>query len=355
MPILSLPYTFVNGTIADANQVDADFNAVVAVVNGLDQANIGVNGIYASQIIPTSTPQATFGGTFGYVFNPGLNTVVPLTLAAPSGQTADLLDATVNAVNIMALKATGMLTLPATVGGVQVAQNGGSVQMGNAAGAGLVSRTSFTWDMLTGVTWNGSAYTAQVANPSFLELTTAGAQPFSFFADTGETIGNTYTPTKILAVTPTGVVLQSGKQIYSSNGVNSIGMAVGPVMCNGAFYNGSSFVATATTASTLTLGATGMLFISYDKSLTIGNTFAPTQQIATTLTGSGSNVLSLLMSGGGGISPGNNSTNGSMLWSGTGLPSGTLGNNGDFYFRQDNVGGTTNLYKKSGGAWSALL
>lgn len=92
MPTLTLPYTFVNGTTADANQVDADLNAVATVVNGLDNANVGAAGFYASQIIPTATFQAQFGGALGYTFAPGVAGQVPLTLTGTASQAADLFD-----------------------------------------------------------------------------------------------------------------------------------------------------------------------------------------------------------------------------------------------------------------------
>lgn len=92
MPVLSIPFVFTNGTVADGNQVDADFNTVQNVVNGLDFANIGAAGLYASQIIPTTAAQADFGGSIGYSFSPGVAGQVPLTLTGVSAQTADLFD-----------------------------------------------------------------------------------------------------------------------------------------------------------------------------------------------------------------------------------------------------------------------
>lgn len=92
MPTLTYPYTFVNGTVADATQVDANFNAVGTIINGLDYANIGGAGIYASQIIPTAVGFAQFGGSFGYTFQPNNAGQCPLTLRGTSGQTADLFD-----------------------------------------------------------------------------------------------------------------------------------------------------------------------------------------------------------------------------------------------------------------------
>lgn len=94
MSTLSLPYpNFVNGQVADANQVDANNTAISNIINGgIDHINIGSAGIYASQIIPTAAFQAQFGGAFGYNFQPNTAGQVPLTVTGTSGQTADLFD-----------------------------------------------------------------------------------------------------------------------------------------------------------------------------------------------------------------------------------------------------------------------
>lgn len=73
MPNLIIPNTFINGTVADATQVNTNFTAVATVVNALDFNNVGTLGFYASQIIPTSGPQATFGGSQVYTFPNGLS------------------------------------------------------------------------------------------------------------------------------------------------------------------------------------------------------------------------------------------------------------------------------------------
>jgi hypothetical protein len=90
--LITIPYTFVAGTEALSAQVNANFSEIATVVNGeLDNTNINSSvGIYASQIIPTSTAQATFGGAYGYVIAPGVTTQVPLTITGAPSQTANL-------------------------------------------------------------------------------------------------------------------------------------------------------------------------------------------------------------------------------------------------------------------------
>jgi len=355
MPLLSYPYTFTNGTIADANQVDANFNAALAVVNGLDNANVAAGGFYASQIKPTTSVQATFGGALGYIFNPNAAAQVPVTIKAPSGQTADLLDVIVNAVNIMALTAGGMLTFSQSGDGIQLAAPGGVLQLGATAGYGITSTAATTWELLEGAFFNGSAWVSAQANATLVQFNNSPTAAISLFANTGLVPPATFTPTRILNFNSTGISLQGGIGMYGAPANTSFGFSSqGPVLFNGCHFNGTSFVADATTAGTLAMGLSNQLFISYDKGLTPGSTFVPTAQIETQLFGSGSGVMGLIMINGGPISPGNTTTNGSNLWSGSGAASGTLGSNGDFYFRQDNVGGTTNIYKKIAGTWTAI-
>lgn len=90
-----LPNVLTNGTPADANQVMANFNALASGVNNIDNTNIGSSGIYASQIIPTTAAQATFGGTtVGYTFVAPAVGITPLTVTGIAGQTARIFNVT---------------------------------------------------------------------------------------------------------------------------------------------------------------------------------------------------------------------------------------------------------------------
>lgn len=88
----TVPNTFVNGTPSDATQVNANFSALQSCGNSIDHNNIGILGIYATQIIPTSVGQAIFGGMYGYTFEPGVPNQVPLTITGTFLQSADLFD-----------------------------------------------------------------------------------------------------------------------------------------------------------------------------------------------------------------------------------------------------------------------
>ena len=67
---VTLPYPLVPNTTASAEQVMADFTTLYTLVNGnLDATNLALTGgIYANQIVPTNSAQATFGGTQTYAF-----------------------------------------------------------------------------------------------------------------------------------------------------------------------------------------------------------------------------------------------------------------------------------------------
>ncbi|MGB8520843.1 MAG: SGNH/GDSL hydrolase family protein [Candidatus Tumulicola sp.] len=69
-----VPYVFSPGQTIYSAQVNADFNAIYGAFNtGVDNTNIGPAGIYASQIIPTTAAQATFGGSVPYTFTTPLS------------------------------------------------------------------------------------------------------------------------------------------------------------------------------------------------------------------------------------------------------------------------------------------
>lgn len=67
--VCTIPNTIANGTVVDATPVQQNFNALVSCSNNIDWQNIDATGIFASQIIPTTPGQATFGGSVSYTFN----------------------------------------------------------------------------------------------------------------------------------------------------------------------------------------------------------------------------------------------------------------------------------------------
>lgn len=67
----SVPYVFSNGTPADANQVNANFSALVSCINN--------PVLYASQMVPATVGQAVFGSALTYSFAHGLGVTGGLT------------------------------------------------------------------------------------------------------------------------------------------------------------------------------------------------------------------------------------------------------------------------------------
>ena len=67
----TMPYTFVNnpnGSVVDANTTNANNQFLLSCASSVDNTQIGPNGIFASQVIPTSVATATFGGNMTYTF-----------------------------------------------------------------------------------------------------------------------------------------------------------------------------------------------------------------------------------------------------------------------------------------------
>lgn len=91
---ISPTFTFVNGTVADANQMNTDLGTLFSWANGgVDHANVNpAVGFFASDLKGTSTAANTFGGTAGYVFAASGASVTPLTVAGFAAQSSDIFD-----------------------------------------------------------------------------------------------------------------------------------------------------------------------------------------------------------------------------------------------------------------------
>ena len=111
MATLVIPNTLINGTIVDAVALNTNFAAIPTVVNALDYTNIGTTGLTASNLKPTTTAQATFGGTVGYLYQSPAIGITPLTVNGITGQTADILDVELNSVKYFVVTSTGAVQL----------------------------------------------------------------------------------------------------------------------------------------------------------------------------------------------------------------------------------------------------
>lgn len=84
MARVSLPFNFIAGTTAVASQVDQNFQALANAINGnIDNQNVGALGFYASQILPLTPAEATFGGNQTYAFPAAI--LAGSNISAPGG------------------------------------------------------------------------------------------------------------------------------------------------------------------------------------------------------------------------------------------------------------------------------
>ena len=98
MSALTLTYTATANTVAPSAQYNLNNSEIVTWSTTIDHSNtVNSTGFYASQILPTTAAQATFGLTatgVGYKFLANDATATPLTVSGVSGQSADLFDVT---------------------------------------------------------------------------------------------------------------------------------------------------------------------------------------------------------------------------------------------------------------------
>jgi hypothetical protein len=64
----SVAHVFATGEQLTAANLNANPNGFIVCLSNIDQSNVGSAGFYASQIKPTTTAQATFGGSVQYKF-----------------------------------------------------------------------------------------------------------------------------------------------------------------------------------------------------------------------------------------------------------------------------------------------
>ncbi|MDB5094141.1 MAG: hypothetical protein JWO85_2242 [Candidatus Eremiobacteraeota bacterium] len=109
----NVAYVFVNGVIPTAAQFNANPNQWAACFTTIDNSNVGPLGFYASQIVPTSTATATFGGALAYTFPAGVVVGGPLTSATTGGFSGRVTAAGVTSTLSVAINGT---SLPSTSG-----------------------------------------------------------------------------------------------------------------------------------------------------------------------------------------------------------------------------------------------
>ena len=271
----ALPFTLTNGTTADATQVMSNFNTVRTCATTVDNTQIGVGGVFPIQILPTSVSNNIFGGAsplIGFQFGPYGTGLTPLTVAAPTGVTVDIVDVTLNANKVFAIDKNGIsyfapgaaLSVPGTVAAgdivVQEGVSSGRVVFGGATTSGILdfgvtTAATFTFNNTLAVAGNISTTTASngniKANGTGCLQTNGGANTCSgkigFTAVLGFEaipIGATYPPVAI-----------PGASIYQWAGtINNVDITTSRVDCGTA--------STGTTTFTLGNGLTAIALAS---------------------------------------------------------------------------------------------
>lgn len=123
-------------TVINAAPFNANFNATAVAVNSVDNTNIGAAGLFASNLIPTTAGNATFGGItagVGYKFLASATTSVPLTVSAIAGQSVDIFDITLTSggTNAFKIASAGAATFGFALTAASLASTG-AITAGNA-------------------------------------------------------------------------------------------------------------------------------------------------------------------------------------------------------------------------------
>ncbi|MGD0968636.1 MAG: tail fiber domain-containing protein [Candidatus Aquilonibacter sp.] len=247
MSDLVIQYSFSPNTTALSGQVDTNFQDVVTWANGNIDGATNISFVYASNVIPTTGAQATFGGTtagVGYKFLAGSTTSVPLTISGVSSISVDLLDVTLTSggTNVFKIASTGAATItgggatvvPLTITSAASASvQGLIVNMGSsqsAAGITVNGASGITGHLIEAYLTSGGTlawYLDSGGVMNFVKgLTPASSTQPQIYGDNGSTVG-------IILNIP----------VSSSNGVRVLtgGSAqVLQVQANGAVTSGTS-------------------------------------------------------------------------------------------------------------------
>ena len=118
MSSLTIPNSFAPMTTMVSANMNANYAAVVTWLTLIDHTNIGPAGIVASNLRPTNATNATFGGSYGYLFGPMATSIAPVTISAPSGQTSDIMQVNLNAVKQFSVNSAGQSVFAVSPTGV---------------------------------------------------------------------------------------------------------------------------------------------------------------------------------------------------------------------------------------------
>jgi len=319
MSLLTIPNVFVNGATINAAPFNVNFAAITTWSTNIDNTNIGAAGIFASQVVPTTAGQATFGGTPLYTFPAGVAAGGPLTATTVTGSSGTYSGTLI----------AGSATAPVPTSGSvvsSIAATVGAFYLGGSTEYGILD-----YGASVGHTWTfssvGGSSTTNLAGIN--NLTMGGALAVTGTAATG-------------ALTVTGLTTVTGK-IFATSSI-AAGSATVPATTAGDLWASRS-----TTTGQLNLGGSSTVG-------TIDYGVSSVSQI--TITGNTTITGSLLTKQT--FSPGIGGVVGSsVIYGGTGAPVQNAPN-GSLYLRYDGPTASTVLYMNTSGAstsgttWSAV-
>lgn len=407
MPLLIIPNVFINGTVADADLVNQNYNATANVVNALDYQNIGALGIFASDVRPTTEAQATFGGSVGYRFLAYDQNSVPLTIRGNPTQAAHVwrvvngtdaqkvwidkdyvlhadataftnMDATkltltgdLTAENVYAnndviaiheVRSNANIRALGTVDAATVSSpdlqvgRGGQIRFGFD---GEIKQHSDSVSMAGGAHYDGTKWVADAVNASVIQ-TSSTPEGARFFADDKLTSGG-----DIAAITMRALIDIAGLAIMGHSRIRlpfsfcSIGtFPTGMYLGHGFHYDHdrAAFVSESALCVGILMGSlpaalgNSRFSVTYQTGIAVGATFTPVlvlSLVTATLQWNCFNGVQVR-------SPANTTT-GAALFGGNGVPPGATGANGDYYFRNEGGAAAPHIYYKTGGNWVQIV
>lgn len=386
MSLLAIPFpNFVNGTAADATQVDANNAAIILWANGgIDNTNIGAAGIFASQIKPTTGPQAVFGGALGYTFpNPtpafaltvaGLNQVT-YALAFPNKSSSAVKQTTVfadNTVNARGIVAEVFAVTSNNAGGLLTLDTSGNLGLNGGLLAAVVEATALgTFSAPAGLAAGDVVGQRGISTGALIlgGATTSCLIDFGVTTAAQLTIGARVNSTgAIVSGSATAGVVTAGDH-WASRGTSTGAIALGGSVASGLLDFGVTHAGTFTLSNSLAFasgssGGVAQVWVGNDQGSPAGlDLNVPTGSV---------NGFTFLVNNGavaridrfGNIFPGNPSAGvitGPYITTGTGSPNGVVtAANGSIFLRFD--GGTASLVlyvnnsgaSTSGTTWTAV-
>jgi hypothetical protein len=170
----SQAFVFATGQTLTATNLNANPANEISCINNIDHTNLGSAGIYASQVIPATAPQAAFGGSLTYTFPAGISAVgaiVAGSATAPAFNPGDLVASQTASIGVLRLggsSSTGIVDYGAS--------NAGAITLGNP---------TFVYGSLKAETLSGTAPTTSSGDLSGTRSTTTGALVLGGSASSG--------------------------------------------------------------------------------------------------------------------------------------------------------------------------